>query len=98
MVDGVMSSFVREMIGGVSNVLLNNPMLSWENGFIKIIAAICALFAISNIIMSLNNQQAFAEKSLRFLFMLIILFMNFGVINPRSFFPFQLGEYEYINK
>lgn len=98
MVDGVMSSFVREMIGGVSNVLLNNPMLSWENGFIKIIAAICALIAISNIIMSLNNQQAFAEKSLRFLFMLIILFMNFGVINPRSFFPFQLGDYEYINK
>lgn len=92
------SSFIREMIGGVSNTLLNNPVVSWDNGFIRLIAAICALVTLTNIILSIRDTNTFATKSLRFIFFFTLLLMNFGIINPRTFFDFQLGDYEYLNR
>lgn len=93
----VLESFVKEMIGGVSDILLNNPVIGWGGSFMNIILGICALVAITDIVLSFG-QTGWAEKGIRFIFFFTLLLMNFGVINPRSVFDFQLGEHDYVNK
>lgn len=91
--------FNAELIGGVSYHFLNNPVISWESGFIKGLTAICALFAIIDIVLKVQDQKRFALGFLNFAFYLTIILSCFGQINPRKFIDFNLSpKYDYAQK
>ena len=93
------NKFNRELIGGVAYHFLNNPIISWESGFIKGLTAICALFAIIDIAMKIQNQKEFAVGFARFAFYLTIILACYGQINPRRFIDFNLSpKYDYVQK
>ena len=53
----IQNRFNRELIGGVAYHFLNNPIISWESGFIKGLTAICALFALIDLAFKIKDQK-----------------------------------------
>lgn len=91
--------FNKQLISGIAYHFLNNPIISWENGFLQGLTALCSIIALVKIFSSSNNPQAFSAELLSFGFYLALVFANFGVINPREYFSLGLvGNYDYMSK
>ena len=90
--------FNSNIIGGVIHYLLNNPIISWDNGFIQGMTGLCFLIALLDALGSLGSSKEFARKILTMALCLLVVLMNFGQINPRSIIDFDLQEYDYMQK
>lgn len=95
----IQNKFNRELIGGVAYHFLNNPIISWESGFIKGLTAICALFAIVDLALKIKDQKQFAVGFANFAFYLTIILACYGQLNPRRFIDFNLSpKYDYAQR
>ena len=92
----IQHKFNRELIGGVAQQFLNSPIISWDNGFIQGLTAICFIFAVIDLILKVNDRKSFGSGVLNLAFYMVILLSCYGVINPRQYINFDLPpEYDY---
>jgi hypothetical protein len=90
--------FNADLLGGISFYLINNPVISWSSGFIQGLTGLCLLIAILDAIGSIDNSREFARKMLTLSLCLLVVFANFGLINPRRIIDFNLGpQYDYMS-
>lgn len=95
----IQNRFNRELIGGVAYHFLNNPIISWESGFIKGLTAICALFALIDLAFKIKDQKQFAVGFANFAFYLTIIMACYGQLDSRRFIDFGLTpKYDYLAK
>lgn len=96
----VQKRFNSLLLDGVGYNILNNPLLSWENGFIKTVTAICLLISIVGVAGKIADHRLFLTSLLKLSFMFVLVLMNFGQIDPRGVFDVGIKgtKYDYLNR
>jgi hypothetical protein len=96
----IQKQFNNLLLNGVGYNILNNPIISWDNGFIKTLTAVCMLIAIVDAASKIADHKIFLTSVLKLAFAFVLVLMNFGQINPRSVFNvgIQGSEYDYLTK
>ena len=95
----LIEQFNRNLLGEVSYVFLANPIMSWDNGFIKWFTVLAGIIGLVHVLMKLNKGGSFGEALLKYAFWWIIVLAIFGEVNPRKFVNFDLlPEYDYVNR
>lgn len=89
--------FNDNLLGGISYYLMNNPVISWDSGFIQGLTGLCFLIAIMDAFSSIDNGKEFARKILTTALCLVVVLANFGKIDSRSIINFNLSpKYDYM--
>lgn len=93
--------FRESIIGGASDLILNNPLVSPTSFIMGTYITICILIAVFGIFNSVsrNNGNQFLKKSVEFMFFISIVFGILGLINSRDIIDFNLKpEYDYYKR
>ena len=80
----IQKQFNNLLLNGVGYNILNNPIISWDNGFIKTLTAVCMLIAIVDAASKIADHKIFLTSVLKLAFAFVLVLMNFGQINPRT--------------